>query len=379
MLFSIIYLYLLLTIIHYRSLLFISIHQYVSILYIRLPGRFTESDHNNNRHITLISSAIGLPLISLVILTWVTNKTRLRKQYLIFAFVCLSALFTLSTLIMSASVPIERQLCHDNATETDLTDGVSVCAAEGAIIMYCGLAVAFCWCVQAMELYVKMVLKGRGRKRVVIHFVVILVFPAVSVAYAVVSNSLGYGRILPFCFIAYRQTVEGSLLYAADSQLFYLPIFFSTLIGTGSMVGVIVKILHTSMTAASTSGQSRIVPEQGESIYFFSLLSMCVCVRAYVRVCMCACVHVRVQESLCVSCQWLCVRVSLRDCVCVCLCRWVCVCVSACLCVPFLLALPPPLSSPYPYFSRRPLFSHHPLFPLFPLLFHPFVQPPAGP
>jgi hypothetical protein len=46
----------------------------------QLPGYFTEETVGLLRRIVVVASAIGLPMISLVVFTWVTSKLRMQKQ-----------------------------------------------------------------------------------------------------------------------------------------------------------------------------------------------------------------------------------------------------------------------------------------------------------
>jgi hypothetical protein len=206
---------------------------------------FSEEERKVQQTIVLVAPALGLPLISLVIVTWLTNKGRLRKQYLIFAFICLSALLTVVFLIMAITESIGSKVCRDNATRVDQSDGISVCVVQAGAVVYCCLGISFCWSIQALELFFKIVVKKKLKRRVFVHVFIIFFIPLAIVIYAAMENNFGYNGELPFCLMIYTApTVEN--MFASDVRFFYLPILFTTFLGTCSMVAVIVKILLSS-------------------------------------------------------------------------------------------------------------------------------------
>ena len=220
-------------------------------IYARLPGYFTKDEKKIQDFIVVVAPSIGLPLISAVVITWMTDKVRLKKQYLIFVFICLSAFLTTAFIASSISSNYQLRTCHDNATEKDQSDGISVCVVEAAIILFSCLGISFCWCIQATELFLKVVMKWKVKGRIVLHSIIILVLPAGAIIHAGLRNTLGYGRILPFCLIAY--TASPDEFMPKDLQFFYFPVLISSVIGTACMVMVIGKIIllsirrHTAM------------------------------------------------------------------------------------------------------------------------------------
>ena len=212
----------------------------------RLPGRFTDMEAQILQLISLLGSSIGLPLISFIVFIWATNSVRFRKQYLIFSFVSISAFFTLWTLIVSAASQSVNLFCNDNATQIDENDGLTVCVVQGVITMYCGIAISYCWCVQSVELFLKVVMKQKGQNNISVQLFFIFICPIGSVVYTSFYSNFGYGRILPYCFISY----ESSLIPLAQSAYFYsfyIPVYLSTLIGSVCITGAILKIVTTSL------------------------------------------------------------------------------------------------------------------------------------
>ena len=126
----------------------------------QLPGYFTDDESQLLTRFLVVASAAGLPMITSVLFTWLTSKLRMEKQYLIFIFIFFSAFFTMWLIIAGVD---EHRFCHDNATEMDQSDGVSVCVVEAAVIVYCLLAISFCWTIQCFELFVRIVWKGTSR------------------------------------------------------------------------------------------------------------------------------------------------------------------------------------------------------------------------
>ena len=187
-----------------------------------LPGYFSNEDATTLLHIMIGVSAVGLPLIFGVIITWSTSRIRMEKQYLILIFACLSAFFTLWVLIASSKALIsDTTFCSTNATEMDQHDGINVCVVEGAVIVYCLLAISFTWTLQAVELFRKLVmLKLRSTKmRIVTHFGIIFGLPSFAIIYGAFQGGFGYGRILPFCMISYSSPPN------LDFEFLYIPMF----------------------------------------------------------------------------------------------------------------------------------------------------------
>jgi 7 transmembrane receptor (Secretin family) len=189
----------------------------------------------------IIGPAIGFPLISFVAITWMTDRIRLRKQYLIFIFICLSAIFTSTFLMVAISGMKNKKFCHDNATEINQMDGITVCTVQAAILVFSFMAFSFCWAIQAVELFCKVVLKRKSKKRIYLHFFIIFILPAGALAYGIFYRSLGYNRVLPFCFISFEPD-RGSNNISHDLQFFYIPILFSSAVGTACMVAVVIRI-----------------------------------------------------------------------------------------------------------------------------------------
>ena len=213
---------------------------------------FTERERKVQQTIVLVAPALGLPFISLVIITWVTNKARLRKQYLIFAFICLSGLLTILFLIAAITESVGSKVCRDNATRVDQSDGISVCVVQAAAVTYCCLGISFCWSIQAVELFLKIVLKKKLTRRVFVHIFIIFFIPLAIVVYAALGNNFGYNGELPFCLMIHTVPTAKNI-FASDVRFFYLPILFTTFLGTCSMVAVIIKILLSSKKDAKAA------------------------------------------------------------------------------------------------------------------------------
>lgn len=208
----------------------------------------------------IIGPAIGFPLISFVAVTWMTDRIRLKKQYLIFIFICLSAMFTSTFLMIAISGPKEKKFCHDNATEINQSDGTNVCVVQAGMIIYSFMAFSFCWAIQAIELFCKIVLKRKAKKRIYSHLFIIFVLPAGALAYGVSYRSLGYNRVLPICFISYLSDAGPNDL-PHDLLFFYIPILFSSTLGTASMVAVLIRIIISfTCLKSNTKEHAKIAP-----------------------------------------------------------------------------------------------------------------------
>ena len=209
-----------------------------------IAGYFTDNESTTLRLLMIVASVIGLPLIAMVLWTWLSSKLRMEKQYLIFCFVALSAFFSLWMIIGSGSTK-----CHDNATETDQSDGFSICVLQGAAIVYCLLAISFAWFISCFELFHRLVWKKSIRhhqKRVRIHLCCIFLLPAFPIVYASIRKMFGYNRILPFCMFAATAPLN------VDFAFLYVPMFLATV--AGALLLLIVMWHTIRSTKASLVG-----------------------------------------------------------------------------------------------------------------------------
>ena len=220
--------------------------------------------------IALVCSGFGFPMITVVAIIWGLDKTRRNQQYLLFIFISISSVFSLWLLIVSIGNILNEfddghhyhnNLCYDNATELHQGDGISICVLSAGIIMYCCLSLSMCWCLQAIELFTKIVLKRKSRKYVIYHLFLIFILPLIPVLYTAINGSFGYDRVLPFCFISYNNInlLNSSLNF--EFQIFYLLVFIFTFIGTICMIAVIVKIASGSFLKHSNLRMSQVAPE----------------------------------------------------------------------------------------------------------------------
>ena len=202
-----------------------------------IAGYFTVNEFKILRILVIVASVIGLPMISMVLWTWLSNRIRMEKQYLIFCFVALSAFFSLWMIIGSGGTK-----CHDNATEIDQSDGFSICVIQGALIVYCLLAISFAWFVSCFELFHRLVWKKSIRHhngRIRVHLCFIFVLPTFPIVYASLRKMFGYDRILPFCMFAYTAPQN------VDFAFLYVPMFAATIIGAILLLAV---MWHTICT-----------------------------------------------------------------------------------------------------------------------------------
>ena len=216
----------------------------------------------------------------LVAITWGMNKIKRKKQYLIFFFVCISSFFSLSLVIIALGnrfnksnnksnnnnnnnndKNVNSNLCHDNATERNQSDGISLCIISAAIIMYCGLSLSICWCVQGIELFTKIILKRKEKLNIFLSIFFIFILPIIPVLYSAIYGHFGYGRVLPFCFITYKNTYSSNFSINYEFQVFYLPVLIIILIGSACMLSVICKIASGSFFNHNHLRNIRVAPD----------------------------------------------------------------------------------------------------------------------
>ena len=220
--------------------------------------------------IALVCSGFGFPMILIVAIVWGLDETRRNQQYLLFIFISISSIFSLWLLVMSIGNVLNEfddghhynnNLCHDNATELNQNDGISICVISAGIIMYCCLLLSICWCLQARDLFMKIVVKRKSKKYVLYHLFLIFILPLIPVLYSAINGSFGYDRVLPFCFISYKNInlLNSSLNY--EFQIFYLLVFIFTFFGSICMIAVIVKIASGSFLKHSHLRNTQVAPE----------------------------------------------------------------------------------------------------------------------
>jgi len=211
-----------------------------------LPGYFTDAERDMLNTLMVVVASIGLPMIALVIITWLSSKLRMTQQYLILWFICLSAFFTIWIIVTAAvswhaGADRDRLFCRGNAVALDQSDGISICVVQAAVILYCFLAISLTWTIQCIELFRKIILRNKAVKsKKWVHALVIFGMPGFGVLWAALRNMLGYGRVLPFCLIAYTAPAN------VDFGFLYLPMFILAVIGVFFMVSVIGKTVVSS-------------------------------------------------------------------------------------------------------------------------------------
>ena len=100
--------------------------------------------------------AIGLPLIVILLITWLADKKR-RQQHLIIIFAGTSCMATLMFVIGSSITSEQKRFCRDNAVALNADDGPTVCGAQSIIIAYSALACTLAWMCIAVDLALKLV------------------------------------------------------------------------------------------------------------------------------------------------------------------------------------------------------------------------------
>lgn len=209
-----------------------------------LSPRYTTNEWKDFTLISIIIPAIALPVALFSVLSWFVDKNRLKK-YLVLCFSLPHAIACLWFVVVS-SYPIDERSCSSNAVPVTNEDGATICAIESIIGLYCLFSGSIAWCIQAVDLFFKIVM-GRKESYHHIYLAIIILLPLIPVLYLGISKNYGFNRELPYCLVSSKGSES------LDIALYYLPMLISTFIGTCFMIPVLQTITKTTLKVSNLS------------------------------------------------------------------------------------------------------------------------------
>ena len=212
------------------------------------PHILTRDEYHSIELLSYVMGWIGLPMVLLLLVTWVMDKER-RKQYLV---ICFGVMSLITTVIFAASpfLSFQRKFCATDAVSLDETSGITFCAIEMAAGIYGNIGMATSWALLAFDLFLKVVMNVRSTSQYRAYFIVTVV-------------------LVPIPFCAYSLTVNFQLyptfplcvpLPDNDLPLVIIPLSILTCFGAVCMAMVILRIFRsirdTADSIATTSDES---------------------------------------------------------------------------------------------------------------------------
>lgn len=218
-----------------------------SLMWSKDEWRFTDN-------MVSITSSAALPIVVLMIFIWLLDDNR-RKQYLIISFLIASLISTIGfNIVFLNDKSREDTFCRNNAVGISYKDGVDECNIQSFIQDYAGLSSALAWCLQSIDLYLRIVHRISTQSYWLFHLGIIFLLPICSLAFMAGSQISGYNGLFPWCNVSTHQHGNG------DIFSFYLPVIVILIVGFICMLEVFRKawIVHTF-------GSSKASPEEAAS------------------------------------------------------------------------------------------------------------------
>jgi hypothetical protein len=207
----------------------------------RSPFKNTDEEFKTLENIDLIATVIGLPMIIALIVTWMTDKKKRTKSYLVLIFAINSGVFTILSCIVDLVYRkgSHEYRCLNNAIQRRQSDGFSLCVFEAIIDHYTQLSSVFCAMLLAIDLMLKICFGWQGwqgSRYFWMQMAFIFGFPCVFVIYGVHVQIYGSSGNLARCLWTLEST-DQDIAY-----IFNYPITVAVFIGIVCMLGVVVEI-----------------------------------------------------------------------------------------------------------------------------------------
>lgn len=206
-----------------------------------LSPTYTTSEWITYHKVSQSITIIGLPFVIYLLVNCIWDK-KSRKKYLVVCFVLPHAISCFIFLIVS-SYPLEDVLCKNNAVRRSSSDGFSLCSLEGVVALYSLLAGCLSWCMQSIDLFIKVVYGVKHHNYWMTYLFVIFGLPLVPVTYFLITASIGSTSSSPYCFI-HTNSMENMDI------IFFLITIVTVGIGFGCMIPVMHRIVKTSTKAS---------------------------------------------------------------------------------------------------------------------------------
>ena len=211
-------------------------------------------------------AAIGLAFISLIYITWDTNKEDARRDIfyrLVKLMLALSGLGSVG-LLLSVGTDREEMYCRNNAVQHNSTmDELNSCTLQSIILIYTSTAITLYWFVVCLDLFVQIALRVKTTDRMFIMYItIVLVGPLITLAYLGSNQVLGYPGNSSWCTYRSDRQTPKPVLYG-----YYAPGVAIGIIGTvlvsivlgryfASIRGVLRMVSHGDATG--TTGATRL-------------------------------------------------------------------------------------------------------------------------
>jgi hypothetical protein len=214
------------------------------------PPYFTTEQRSTLETLDIVSMAVAAVFAAFVFKMWRRDNLK-RKQYFVTSYGFIVALcFSL----LSIMFPFEVR-CRNNANVIDGSDGFTLCAAEGAVLLFMENFCAMCFCLQSYEVFRRFVLQQRSAANVELYLNLILGWPLLVALIALFAGLIGSTFGGDFCRIT--GTSAFSIVFG------YGTVFVGTVCGLVFSTAIVVKLMglvairsisrHDGLSLAGTS------------------------------------------------------------------------------------------------------------------------------
>ena len=229
------------------------------------PHILTRDEYHSIELLSYVMGWIGLPMVLLLLVTWVMDKER-RKQYLV---ICFGVMSLITTVIFAASpfLSFQRKFCATNAVSYDKTDGATFCSVEVAASTYAYIGMTTSWALLSFDLFLKVVMNIRNSYSYRAYFIgIVVLLPIPFMGYSLTTNFQLY-TFLPFCVA----------LPDDDLASMFILLTILTCFGAVCMVFVIIQIIRNIRSNAdSVATTSEDPPVKGyQTLWTPIIFSIC--------------------------------------------------------------------------------------------------------
>jgi hypothetical protein len=215
---------------------------------------YTDKEWESFETLADVAAYLSIPLLLLVIYAYCFDVEK-RSQYLVRVFACTSFVLSINNAVMQ-SLPLEQRFCRNNAESFDASDGLNLCTFQSVLQVYVSLAMALCWLLQAVRVYLKVVLERRSSLfSPKADLMIIFGMPLLAVVVFVATGSQGYSRGSFGCLFD-KKVMDNKM----DIIVILGPIAVICFVGMALMISVLWKMFSV-FGAYYRSHLQRTVPE----------------------------------------------------------------------------------------------------------------------
>jgi len=199
-----------------------------------------------------------------VLYMWTRDKLKKKQKFVVGYGVVVTICFSLLAILF----PFEKT-CRNNANVVDGTDGLTLCAIEGAVLLFMEHFCAICFCLQSYEVFRGFVLSDKTLPNYGLYLNLALGFPLLLAMVCLFVGVIGATFAGDFCRVTGKSAAVVSIAYG--------PIVLFTLAGLVFCFGILFKLLRLVLSKSVSRNDGLVLAGTSLRYLVFSgcyLLSM---------------------------------------------------------------------------------------------------------